>query len=125
MQGVGVRRDLNEAHELFRAAAGAGNAVAMVQLAALSDEREAHRWLSRAADEAYPPAMRALAEHLMAEDPVDALAWLYTHVAITGDHASIKRAADLARELTAREITIAQKHGRAYARNARQAGERR
>ena len=116
----GATRNLDEARELLRSAAGVGNPVAMTELAALSDAGEAKRWLTRAADAAYTPAMRALGEELMDDDPVEALAWLYTHAAATGDPNSVKRASALAQEMSADEIAQAQKAGRAYARNVRE-----
>jgi hypothetical protein len=50
---------------------------------------------------------------------VEALSWLYADVALSGDNAARKRAAALAREMSAREIETAQKTGRLYAKEIR------
>ena len=124
-KGAGVKRDGNMARSLFRSSAGAGNVRAMVQLAALSNEQEARYWLLRAVEHGHAPAMRALGELLIRDDPENALSWFYAHVALTGDHDTIRRAKELARELTADEIAEAQKTGRAFVRNARDARKER
>lgn len=115
--GVGVTKDEEAAITQFRAAAGAGDRDAMVQLAAMSEPEETQRWLLRASELGHAPAMAELAEGLMQDDPVEALSWLYAAVALSGDDAARKRAAALARELTAREIDAAQKAGRTYAKD--------
>jgi TPR repeat protein len=115
--GVGVRKDDEAAQVQFRAAAGAGDRDAMVQLATMSEPGEARRWLLRASELGHPPAMLNLADLLMEDDPVEALSWLYASVATSGDEAARKRASALAREMTAREIDDAQKVGRGYAKN--------
>ncbi len=112
--GVGVERDVDLAREQFRAAAGAQDGEAMVQLAPLCEPEEARYWLQRASENGYAPAMRNLADLLMERDPVEALAWLYAAVSLAGEDAARKRAAALARELTAKEIERAQKTGRLY-----------
>ncbi|HJS80629.1 MAG TPA: tetratricopeptide repeat protein [Vitreimonas sp.] len=114
--GVGVAQDLDLARAQFRAAAGAQDGEAMVQLASLSEPEEAHYWLLRASENGYTPAMAHLAELLMSADPVEALSWLYADVALSGDDPARKRAAALARECTAKEISVAQKRGRLYAK---------
>ena len=118
--GVGVARDLEQARDQFRAAAGAQDGEAMVQLAALSEPEEARYWLLRGAENGYPPAMLDLADILMERDPIEALAWLYTAVSLAGGDAARKRAARFARELTAKEIDTAQKTGRLYAKEIKQ-----
>lgn len=118
--GVGVARDVELARDQFRAAAGAQDGEAMVQLATLSDPEEARYWLLRGAENGYTPAMAHLADMLMEHDPIDALAWLYTAVSLSGDDAARKRAARFARELTAKEIDTAQKTGRLYAKEIQQ-----
>lgn len=123
--GVGVAQDIELAREQFRAAAGAQDGEAMVQLAALSEPEEARYWLLRGAENGYPPAMAHLADLIMERDPVDALSWLYAAVSLSGDEAARKRAAALARELTAKEIASAQKAGRLYAKEVQQRSKRR
>jgi uncharacterized protein len=118
--GVGVGKDTEKARALFRSAAGAGDRDAMVQLASMSDPDDARRWLVRASELGHAPAMLHLSDMLMQTDPVDALSWLYTGVAISGDDASRKRAKALAREMTAAEIDTAQKAGRLYAKEIQQ-----
>jgi uncharacterized protein len=118
--GVGVTTDIDLARDQFRAAAGAQDGEAMVQLASLSDPEEAHYWLLRASENGYTPAMAHLADAIMVRDPVEALSWLYADVALSGDDAARKRAAALARELTAKEISAAQKTGRLYAKEIQQ-----
>lgn len=120
--GVGVDRDLDAARECFRAAAGAQDAEAMVQLATLCDADEARYWLTRGSENGYAPAMPRLADMLMERDPVGALAWLYTAVALSGDEGARKRASALAQELTAKEIEAAQQTGRRYAKEIEQRG---
>jgi TPR repeat protein len=115
--GVGAPKDADAAHELFRAAATSGDAEAMTQLATMSDPEEARRWLVRASEKGHPTAMLNLSSMLMDEEPIEALAWLYASVAISGDDASRKRAAALAREMSADEIEAAQKAGRMYAKD--------
>jgi TPR repeat protein len=122
--GVGVAQDLELAREQFRAAAGAQDGEAMVQLATLSDPEEARYWLLRGAENGYAPAMLHLADLLMERDPVDALAWLYAAVSLAGEEAARKRGAALARELTAKEIETARKTGRLYAKEIQQRGLR-
>lgn len=114
--GVGVTKNTDEALRQFRAAAGAGDREAMVQLAGLSDRDDARRWLLRACELGYAPAMLSLSDMLLEKDPIEALAWLYTSVTLTGDEAARNRAGALAKQMTAAEIAAAQKLGRAYAR---------
>lgn len=118
--GVGAPKDEAQARALFRSAAAAGDAEAMTQLAAVSERDEAIGLLRRASDKGHAPAMRALSGHLMERDPVEALAWLYAHVALTGNHAVSKHAERLARELRADEIDAAQKQGRAILKRLKQ-----
>jgi TPR repeat protein len=114
--GVGVAKDVELAREQFRAAAGAQDGEAMVQLATLSEPEEARYWLLRGAENGYAPAMVHLSDMIMDRDPIDALSWLYAAVALDGDDAARKRGAALARELSAKEIETAQKAGRLYAK---------
>lgn len=114
--GVGVAKDVELARDHFRAAAGAQDGEAMVQLATLSDSDEARYWLLRGAENGYAPAMLHLADLLMSRDPVDAVSWLYAAVLLSGDEGARKRARALARDLTAKEIDTAQKTGRLYAK---------
>lgn len=115
--GVGVRKDTKKARGLFREAAGAGDCAAMVELATLSDtEEDARYWMLRASELGHTPAMAHYADMMMARDPIEALAWLYAGAALSGDDAPRKRAAALAREMSANEIDAAQKAGRAYAK---------
>lgn len=118
--GVGTHKDDEAALTQFRAAAGAGDREAMVQLATMSDREEARRWLLRASELGHAPAMLHLSDMLMQDDPVEALSWLYAAVATSGDEAARKRASALAKEMTASEIDAAQKAGRAYAKNIQQ-----
>jgi TPR repeat protein len=114
--GVGVAKDNDAARAQFRAAAGAGDCEAMVQLAAMSEPSEHRQWLKRAAELGYPKAMRLYADELMREHAVDALAWLYATVAVSGDQAARERAVALAHEMDAVEIVGAQSEGRAIAK---------
>lgn len=123
--GVGAVRNDQAAEAMFRSAAGAGDREAMVQLAAMSAPEDARYWLMRASELGHAPAMKQYAEALMQREPVEALAWLYACVAVSGDHAARKRAAALAREMTAREIDEAQKTGRLYVRDIQKGRERR
>lgn len=120
--GVGVAKDVEYAREQFRAAAGAQDGEAMVQLATLSDPDEARYWLLRGAETGYAPAMLHLADLLMSRDPVDAVSWLYAAVTLSGDEGARKQARALARDLTAKEIDVAQKTGRLYAKEIQQRG---
>lgn len=117
--GVGAVKNNEEARTQFRSAAGAGDREAMVQLAAMSEPDEARRWLMRAAELGYGPAMTHLSDMLIERDPVEALSWLYAAVTISADDPARKRAAALAKEMTAKEIEHAQKIGREYAREIR------
>jgi TPR repeat protein len=117
--GTGVRKDIEEARKLFRSAAGGDDLEAMLQLSTLCEGEEQVRWLTRAADLGHPGAMRALAELQLADDPVEALSWLYASAAIAPGEEIRKRAADLAAELSAEEIDRAQKAGRVAVRNLR------
>ena len=72
----------------------------MVQLATMSEPDDARRWLMRASELGYAPAMMHLSDMLMQRDPVEALSWLYAAVTLSGDDAARKRAAALAREMT-------------------------
>ena len=123
--GVGVAKNTDAARDQFRAAAGAQDREAMVQLATLSEPEEARYWLLRASELGYAHAMLHLADMLMADDPVGALSWLYAAVALNADDAARKRAAALAREMTAKEIEAAQKAGRLYARDIAQRSKER
>lgn len=118
--GIGVAQDIELAREQFRAAAGAQDGEAMVQLAMLSEPEEARYWLLRGAENGYTPAMVPLADMLMQTDPIEALAWLYAAVALSGDDAARKRAPIFARELSVKEIDAAQKTGRLYAKEIQQ-----
>jgi uncharacterized protein len=117
--GSGVAKDNEEARIQFRSAAGAGDREAMVQLATMSEPEDARRWLMRASELAYAPAMLHLSDMLMRRDPVEALSWLYAAVTLAADDAARKRAAALAKEMTAKEIEQAQRIGREYAREIR------
>lgn len=123
--GVGVARDEEKARAFFRSAAGGGDREAMVQLATLSEPEDARRWLLRAAELGHPPAMLNLSDMLMERDPVEALAWLYTSVAVSGDDAARKRASALAKQMSAAEIEAAQKAGRVYAKDIQRIGRER
>ncbi len=124
--GVGVMKDVEKARGLFRSAASGGDREAMIQLAAMSEPDDARRWLLRASEMGHAPAMLHLSDMMMQQDPVEALSWLYTSVALSGDDAARKRAASLAREMSAAEIDAAQKAGRVYAKDIQQrARERR
>jgi TPR repeat protein len=124
--GAGVRKDNEAARALFRSAAGAGDRDAMVELATMSEPDDARRWLLRASELGHAPAMLHVSDMLMRNDPVEALSWLYASVTLSGDDAARKRAAKLAREMTAAEIEAAQKAGRMYAKEIQQrARERR
>ena len=61
--------------------------------------------------------MLHLSNLLMRDEPVEALAWLYASVTVSGDDACRRRAAALAREMSARDIEAAQKAGRLYAKD--------
>jgi tetratricopeptide (TPR) repeat protein len=117
--GVGAEKNNEEARAQFRSAAGAGDREAMVQLATMSEPDEARRWLMRASELGYAPAMTHLSDMLMERDPVEALSWLYAAVTISADDPARKRAAALAMEMSAKEIEQAQKIGREYAREIR------
>lgn len=119
--GVGVGKDADKARALFRSAAGGGDRDAMVQLAIMCETPEdAQRWLLRASELGHAPAMLHLADMLMREEPIEALSWLYAGVALSGDDAARKRAAKLAREMSAAEIDAAQRAGRVYAKDIQQ-----
>lgn len=118
--GVGAIRNDDEARRQFRAAAGAGDGEAMVQLASMSEPDDARYWLLRASELGYPPAMLHLADMVMRYDPVDALAWLYANVALSGSEDARERAKALAKQMTAAEIDAAQKAGRLYVRDVAQ-----
>ncbi len=118
--GIGALKDTDKARALFRSAAGAGDCDAMVQLAAIGEPENARRMLLRASELGHAPAMSHLADMLMGVAPIEALSWLYTAVTLTGDEAARKRAAKLAREMTAAEIDAAQKAGRVYAKDIQQ-----
>lgn len=117
--GVGAEKNNDEARTQFRSAAGAGDREAMVQLATMSEPDEARRWLMRASELGYAPAMTHLSDMLMERDPVEALSWLYAAVTISADDPARKRAAALAKEMSAKEIERAQRIGREYAREIR------
>ncbi len=117
--GVGAVKNNDEALAQFRSAAGGGDREAMVQLATMSEPDDARRWLMRASELGYAPAMTHLSDFLMKRDPVEALSWLYAAVTLSADDPARKRAAALAKEMTAKEIEQAQKIGREYAREIR------
>jgi len=123
--GVGAAKNDDAAREQFRAAAGAQDREAMVQLATMSDPEEARRWLTRASQLGYPHAMMHLSDMLMRKDPIEALSWLYAAVALGTEDAARKRAAALAREMTAKEIEEAQKVGRAHVKDIQARGKQR
>ena len=114
--GQGIAKNIDMARQQFRFAAGAGDGEAMVQIAAMSEPEEAVRWLKRASDLGYAPAMNHLADMVMQHDPVEALSWLCASVALSGDDATRKRAAALAEEMSAAEIEQAQKIGKRFAK---------
>lgn len=117
--GVGAEKNNDEARAQFRSAAGAGDREAMVQIATMSEPEDARRWLMRASELGYAPAMVHLSDFLMRRDPIEALSWLYAAVTLAADDAARKRAAALAAEMSAKEIEQAQKLGREYAREIR------
>ena len=79
----------------------------------MSPPDEAQHWLKRACEHGHTPAMLNYSDFMLQRDPVEALAWLYTGAALSGDDAPRHRAAALAKEMTAKEIDGAQKAGRA------------
>jgi TPR repeat protein len=113
--GVGAAKNNDAAREQFRAAAGAQDREAMVQLATMCERDEARRWLFRASELGYDQAMLYLSDMIMRDDPIEALSWLYAAVTISGHDGARKRAAALAQEMSATEIETAQKAGRAHA----------
>lgn len=115
---TGVKND-EAALAQFRSAAGGGDREAMVQIAAMSEPEDARRWLTRASELGYAPAMVHLSDLLMERDPVEALSWLYAAVTLGADETARKRAAALAAEMSAKEIEQAQRYGREYAREIR------
>lgn len=115
--GVGVAKNNELARRYFRSAAGAGDAEAMIQLATMSEPDDARHWLVRASETGYAPAMLHLSDFWLNRDPVEALAWLYASVALSGEEAARKRAAALAKEMAAREIAEAQKLGRGHVKD--------
>ncbi|MBL8547440.1 MAG: sel1 repeat family protein [Hyphomonadaceae bacterium] len=117
--GSGVAKNTEEARTQFRSAAGAGDREAMVQIATMSEPEDARRWLMRASELGYAPAMMHLSDMIMRRDPVEALSWLYAAVTLSANDAARKRAAALATEMSATEIEQAQKIGREYAREIR------
>jgi TPR repeat protein len=117
--GVGVVKNNQAAEAQFRSAAGGGDREAMVQLATMSEPDDARRWLMRASELGYAPAMLHLSGILMRRDPVEALSWLYASVTLSADDAARKRAGALAKEMSAKEIEQAQKYGREFARDIR------
>lgn len=117
--GIGVRKDVEEARKLFRSAAGGDDLEAMLQLSTLCEGEEQIRWLTRASEMGHPGAMRALAELILADQPVEALSWLYASAAIAPTEEGRKRAAELAAEMSAEEIDTAQKTGRRIVRDLR------
>ncbi|MEZ5994572.1 MAG: hypothetical protein R3C25_02360 [Hyphomonadaceae bacterium] len=117
--GVGLPKDNDGARAQFRSAAGAGDCEAMVQLATMSEPDEARRWLLRASELGYAPAMMHLSDFLMQRDPIEALSWLYAAVTLSASDPARKRAAALALEMSAAEIDAAQKAGRVYAKDIR------
>ncbi|MBL8530683.1 MAG: sel1 repeat family protein [Hyphomonadaceae bacterium] len=123
--GMGVGRDAEAARALYQSAAGAGDRAAMVELATMSDPGEARYWLKRASELGHAPAMMHYSDLIFRDDPVEALAWLYAAVAVAGEDAARKRAAALAREMTAKEIDAAQKAGRLYAKDIQRANRER
>src|SRR6185295_6252855 len=98
--GVGVAKDTEAAREMFRLAASSNDPEGMVQLATMSDPDHARSYLVRAAELGNPSAMLHLSNMLMREEPVEALAWLYASVTVSGDDPCRKRAAALAREMS-------------------------
>ncbi len=114
--GVGVSPDKELARALLRQAAGAGDATAMMELATMSEPDDARYWMLRASELGHAPAMAHYADMMMPRDPIEALAWLYAAATFAGGDAARKRAAALAREMSAKEIDAAQKAGRAYAK---------
>jgi len=122
--GVGAKRDVETARSLFREAAGAGDSTAMIELATLSPPDDARYWMLRASEMGSTAAMAFYADMLMARDPTEALAWLYAAAALSGEDASRKRAAALAREMSASEIDAAQKAGRGYAKRIQEKGRK-
>jgi TPR repeat protein len=119
---VGIGKDNDGARAQFRAAAGAGDCDAMVQLATMGDPEEHRHWLRRASELGHAKAMRHYADALMHENAEEALAWLYAATALSGDDAARGRAMALAREMDAREISMAQKRGRAILKRIKDAG---
>jgi len=120
--GVGTGRDTEAARALFREAAGAGDSAAMLELATLSEPDDARYWMLRASEMGNTSAMAHYADMVMTRDPVEALAWLYAGATLSGQDAPRKRAAALAREMSAKEIDAAQKTGRGYAKRIQNKG---
>ena len=115
--GVGAPKNADAAREFFRQAAASGDPEGMTQFASMSDPEEARRYLVRASELGHASAMLNLSDMLMQVEPVEALAWLYASVTVSGDDACRTRAAALAREMSANAIEAAQKAGRVYAKD--------
>lgn len=119
-ESAGSDAERQEAEALFRSAAGAGDPAAMTELSAFLDRQDAIDILERAVAKAHPPAMRRLSDLWLEEDMVEALAWAYVAAAMAGDPPTIKRAKDIANEMTASEIGAAQKLGRTRLKRLKQ-----
>jgi TPR repeat protein len=104
--------DRREAESLFRSAAGAGDPAAMTELSSFCSRADALDLLERASAKGHPPAMRRLSDLWLEEDVAEALAWIYVAAGMTGDAETIRRAKTIADEMTAREISAAQKLGK-------------
>lgn len=108
-KGAGGR---DEAHALFRSAAGAGDPAAMTELAQFCARGDAMDLLERASAQDHAPAMRALSDLWLEDDMIEALAWIYAAAASTGLREDMRRAHQIAQEMTAGEIAAAQKLGK-------------
>lgn len=117
--GTGVPKNNEKARALFREAAGAGDRDAMIELATMSEPDDARYWLYRASELGHAKAMLHYSDLVMRHDPIEGLAWLYTCVGLSADDAARKRAAALAREMSAKEIEAAQKAGKLYLKDIR------
>lgn len=119
--GLGAEKNDAAARTLFEAAAARGYPPAMTHLAPMCDPAAARTWLGRAADAGYAPAFLDLSFRCERDEPIEALALLYAHAALTGAESSAVKAKSLARDLAPGDIAAAQKKGRRFLKQAQAA----
>jgi len=123
--GVKGQPDIDLARQCFAKAAEKNYTPAIAHLAEMSQGAAARALLTQAAEAGHVASMLRLADESEDLEPIEALAWLYEAVALSGNEDYLRRAKALAREMVLADIDAAVKRAKkhlAWLENVRKLG---